>query len=199
MYSDAIKIRPALACSIEVFCTLSSILDACWDIGEGGDPQNEELDKLERRLKYAKQELDASCCSGETAEDLSRIASIAELHRLCGLIYLYRVGRRVSSTHPNLQTLVSDAFKILHTVRTCDRTFPLFLLGCEAESDLQRVLILKISRWTEEQYFSTVMIRMREYIERFWALFDLDTDGTGSHTDRMAAAMSAQSSIPSFL
>jgi hypothetical protein len=83
----------------------------------------------------------------------------------------------VSSTHPDLQTLFSDAFEILQTVRTCDRTFPLFLLGCEAESDVQRVLILKISRQPEEECFSTVMIRMREYIERFWALFDLDTDG----------------------
>lgn len=198
--SDFGKIRPVLGCSLDVFCAIFSILEASWDAEkEGYDPENEVLDKLERRLKYSKQELDGPHSLGQSSEDLAHITSIAELHRLCGLIYIYRVGRGVASNHPTLRSLVSDAFSILETVRTCDRTFPLFLLGCEAETDVQRALILRITRRTEEEYFSNVMIRIREYVERFWALTDLDTVGEVSHTERMTAAASAQSSLPSFL
>lgn len=109
------------------------------------------------------------------------------------------VGRQISSLDPALRSFVSNAFEILEGLSVCDRTFPLFILGCEAETDVQRAIILRISKQTETEYFSSIMSRIRGYIETFWPWKDLDVEGVVGHSERMAAAVSAQSSPPSFL
>lgn len=196
-YVNAMKIRPVLACSPEVFYTLGAIVDACWNIKEGSEIPSATLDALEQRLNSAEQHLGGPDLPEEFSEAWFHITALAELQRLSGLIYLYRVGKRLPSLHPAVQSVVGEAFRILESMRVCDRTFPLFVLGCEAETDLQRALYLRITRQTEKECLSPAPMRMRQYMQRFWALTDLDDGGIVEHPERMTAAVSARRVSPS--
>lgn len=157
-----------------------------------------QLEKLERRLKYARQEIVEPHGSMRPAREIRYIQGTAELQRLSGLIYLYRVGKKTASSHPVLQELVRNAFRLLEELKTCKRTFCLFVVGCEASTDYQRALVLKVAHRTKTDFLCTVMMRTGQYLERFWALSDLDIDNRLDHGAKMTAAASI-SKVPAFL
>lgn len=150
------------------------------------------IDSCERRLKYARQIVKLEDVderrSGSTAQ---RTEDIAELYRLGGIIYLHRAARRSPLWTQCLQRSTTSAFEIICRLDTCERTFPLFVIGCEARNDPQRASILRIIRNTQEQYVPSDMIRVREYLERFWAQDDLDVGQEIDFAAKVTAALSS--------
>ncbi|KAF2792458.1 hypothetical protein K505DRAFT_307580 [Melanomma pulvis-pyrius CBS 109.77] len=193
------NIVPTLACSIEVLSTIACIIDVVLEMETNKNSHTETLDKLDRRLKFAKQyvrieDLDASMCIDRKRQ----IEDIAELYRLAGLIYLNRAGRNVPTSSPVLQRLTEKAFVILETLHTCERTFPLFLVGCEARTDDQRTIVLRVIDRTQSRFPPASIMRIRGYIERFWAQNDLDTGQAIDYALKMTTAMSNADGLPAF-
>jgi hypothetical protein len=186
---------PTLGCSREVLDAVSHVIQVVLEMESDRSAHTEELDKWERRLKFAQQ-----TTSAESPETLStpHYIRLAELHRLSGLIYLQRAGRQASSSNVALQEYLEKAFEILWSLDTCERMFPLFIVGCEASADTQRTKVLELISRTEEQCVSADMLRVRHFIERFWAQYDLDMDQSRDYIARMTTAVSIYDGLPVF-
>ena len=196
--ADHSQIVPTIGCSIEVLTAISHIVDTVLEKEVRDDLQSVEVvKKLERRLKYSQQKTEA--WSDETSSDtLKEMRHIAELYRMSGLIYLHRVTGGIGILNYQLQELVDDAFAILTKLRTCERTFPLFILGCEARDDVRRGAILRILRETEAEFAPGNIISVRQYLERFWAQEDLDVEQEVGYGEKITAVLSSSDSLPAF-
>jgi hypothetical protein len=186
---------PTLGCSREVLDAISHVIQVVLEMESDQSAHTEELDKWERRLRFAQQ-----TTSAESLETMNtpHYIRLAELHRLSGLIYLQRAGRHASSSNVALQEYLERAFETLRSLDTCERMFPLFIVGCEASTDIQRMTVLELIHRTAVQCVSADMLRVRHFIERFWAQSDLDTDQSKDYISRMTTAVSMYDGLPVF-
>jgi hypothetical protein len=163
------------------------------------DERTAILDKLERTLKYTRQMTRLENPEDpQSVEDFRQMQDVAELYRLGGLIYLHRAGRRCASSNQTLQKLVDDAFNILKRLDACERTFPLFIVSCEARTDTQRTIVLELIKRTRGCFKYNSMVRVRSFIERFWAQDDLDTEHDIDYASKLTAALSNVGTLPAF-
>ncbi|KAF2185249.1 hypothetical protein K469DRAFT_165051 [Zopfia rhizophila CBS 207.26] len=194
------SIIPTIGCSIEVLTAISNIIDTVLEMEICDDPQHiENIEKLERRLKYSQQEVSIDSLSDSGSfNNIEQMRNIAELYRLSGLIYLHRAARGTSVPDQLLQKLVNDAFTVLEKLETCERTFPLFITGCEARDDIRRGTILRILNATQAQFAPGNSLRARQYIERFWMQEDLDVNQEIDYASKVTAVLSTADSLPAF-
>ncbi|CAI6341806.1 unnamed protein product [Periconia digitata] len=193
--TDDTSIVPTLGCSLEVWhaiSTLMHILLNSMDDDEGPPP--EALSKVERRLKYAKQVIKV-----EELDKIQQTLDIAELWRLAGLIYLHRAGYNATTASASLQALTESASAVLTRLYTCERTFPLFIVACEARTDVQRATVLSLIDVTRSFYTPTNITRVHRFIERFWALDDLDVGQETTYSEKLTAVMSTGYALPAFV
>jgi len=172
---------------MEVMTAISGTIDAVMEQEEYQLPAGEVVEKFERRLKYANQELNPSIGNYE------RVKNVAELYRLSGLIYLQRAARGAFSSNPAVKELVDAAYNIIKRMESCGNTFPIFIIGCEARSDERRAEILRILRTTRSVLGSMNINRVHEFIERFWAQEDLDVEQTIEYTTKVTSVLAAGS------
>ncbi|KAF2107249.1 fungal-specific transcription factor domain-containing protein [Lophiotrema nucula] len=195
---DKTYIVPTLGCSLEVLNAIASIIDVVLEIEAGSDPDHEVFDRLERRLRYAKQDIRFEETDGPQSTNTAAQASlVAELHRLAGMIYLHRAARQSLCTNPTLQRLVDDAFGVMEHLETCDRPLPLFVVGCEARRDDQRAIVLNLISRTQVRYLMNI-VRVRKFLERFWAQDDLDIDQSIDYAAKVTAVLSSSEMLPAF-
>lgn len=194
-----VQILPTLGCSLEVLTAISTLINTVIVMETDDDPHTETLDRIERRLKYAQQEVQIEDLDDTTlAEATRQIRSIAELYRLAGLIYLYRAGRKTSPSNSKLQSFVEAAFRILGAMQTCERTFPLFVVGCEARTDVQRAIVLQLLSTTQTRFTPSNILRVHNYIERFWAADELDFNQEIDYAEKVTAILSSSGALPAF-
>lgn len=163
------------------------------------DPHTEVLNRLERKLRSAQQEvkveeLDETNLVGK----VQQTRDVAELYRLAGLIYLDRAGRNAALNNSALQSVTESAFAVLEKLHTCERTFPLFIVSCEARTDIQRATVLRLMSNTSMRPAPTNIIRTHGYVERFWAADDLDVGQNTSYAEKMTAVLSSKDTLPAF-
>lgn len=158
----------------------------------------EALDRTERRLLNTKQETEQH--SDAASPYHGRKQQIAELYRLAGLIYLYRAGRRLPSTHPKVRALVASAIAVISEVRTCPRAFPIVIIGCEARCDADRCVVLDLLRETARCRKIQSGVGAHSFIEAAWAQDDLCGGGEEEIgcARKLDAVMSLSRYRPSF-
>jgi hypothetical protein len=125
------------------------------------------MKSLELRLQNIRQE----CRIGDITEtqlQRDRSSSVAELYRLSALIYLDRVARGAPKASVRANKWIQDAFKILQTLRICERPFPLFVIAVEACTDDQRAIILKVITSTMEERPLGAISSIKRMIEAAW-------------------------------
>ncbi|KAF2730490.1 hypothetical protein EJ04DRAFT_579818 [Polyplosphaeria fusca] len=198
---DKTYIVPTIGCSLEVLSAISAILDTALDYFQ---PPSESLsntfDKLERRLKFARQDLRINLLEDASSpHEYQRVKDIAELYRLAGLVYLHRAGRGTATTSYALQTIIDEAFAIMQRLDTCNRTFPLFIISCEARTEAQRAVILGVVQRNAARPLSANTTRVWGFVERFWAQDDLDTEQEVDYAAKITAALSRTNSLPAFV
>ncbi|PSN61116.1 hypothetical protein BS50DRAFT_593044 [Corynespora cassiicola Philippines] len=201
LFSSPFQIVPTLGCSLEIFHTITFITDAGLLIELDGSTFAESFDKLERRLKYAVQDfhVDTKNTTPWLERETDHVRDIAELYRLAALIYLHRIGRRALKSVYDIQPFMSSSLDILNRLETCERTLPLFVIGCEAQSGEARSVILRLIGSTELAFFQcSNMTRLRGFLERFWALDDLDDLEESSYSEKITAVLSSGQSLPPF-
>lgn len=150
----------------------------------------EALNIVERDLEHAKQKLANPTESPGTE-------NIAELYRIAGLIYLYRAGRCVSSDNSQVRSMVRIGLDLAAELQTCPRAFPIFILGCEAHSDEERLVILDFLRRTQARRKIVSIAGVQQFIEASWAQDDLRPDEGLDYIKKLDAIMSHCEHIPS--
>lgn len=193
------QIVPTIGCSIEVLTAISNIINTVLEMEKSVDPRpNDTIEKLERRLKYSQQKVSIDSLGDFGFNSTEQVLNIAELYRLSGLIYLHRATQATAASNQPLQELVDSAFTILGGLETCERTFPLFIVACEARDDIRRGTILRILNATQAQFAPGNSFRVRQYIERFWTQEDLDANQEIDYASKVTAVLSSAAALPVF-
>ncbi|KAK8073096.1 hypothetical protein PG996_006444 [Apiospora saccharicola] len=125
-----------------------------------------------------------------------------ELYRLAMLIYLNRATEStLNQTSAKTQQQLDRGFSILSQLGLCDQQFPIFILGCEARSDVEREAVLGLIQRTEKHGTSRSFNYASRLLEAFWAQNDLgsfDRRGLG-YRDRLSDVISRCRVLPIFV
>jgi hypothetical protein len=128
----------------------------------------------------------------------SEMTLIVELYQLAALVYLHRVSENLLDQSARTQQQIERAFSIFSELSSCERHFPLFILGCEARTDDQRVIVLDLIARTEKGTSSRPVIQVKIMILAMWAQDDL-ADQELNYWDKLSFITSACSIIPSLV
>jgi hypothetical protein len=119
-----------------------------------------------------------------------------ELTRLAGMIYLERVSRNFSGRSDQLTTWNIQALSI---VAKCDSylcSFALFVIGCEARTDEQRIVILKYYARMEARPQLRSFTMTKSLIETAWNQQDLAEDEQVGYVRKINLALSSRDILP---
>lgn len=163
--------------------------------------QTETVDQLESQLLSLRQYL-VFRGSLDRMVDENAVLKIAELYRLAALIYSERACRGKIQSSAEMAQLVRNAFEILGELRVCTAPWPLFIVGCEAETDSQRSLMFQLLERSAHHRKSDNILWVKKLIQGIWKQDDLSTY---SHLTksvqpllRYGSVVSASSQLPNF-
>lgn len=116
------------------------------------------------------------------------------------LVLLNRVSCGVISQPAKVQRLTHDAFAALSQLSSCERQFPIFVLGCEAQTDQQRKIVLDIISRTEGTLASRNFNQVKQLLESIWAQDELADGQARDHNywNRLLCTTSRCTTTPCF-
>lgn len=117
-----------------------------------------------------------------------------ELFKLATLIYLERASGNTLSPDKS-QQWIHRAFTIFSQLNSCEQLLPLLLLGCEARTDDERIIILDLIARSEERN----LLKCTQYmIEGIWAQDDL-AEKDLDYVDKLATVLSSCTVMMTFV
>jgi hypothetical protein len=132
---------------------------------------------LEDRISTAVGDFGPIATSTTTARN--RRTMVSDLHRVACLIYVNRAMHRVSVTDFRHRRLVREGIVLLGELETCQSAWPLFVIGCEAVDDEQRLTILRVCERSrrDPRLRSSHVESTQRLVEAVWNQRDLDEEG----------------------
>ncbi|KAI0858796.1 fungal-specific transcription factor domain-containing protein [Xylaria cubensis] len=137
-----------------------------------------------------------------THDDDTNAQLVTELFTLALLVYL---GRATSDLIPELanktEQHIEKAFSIFPIVESCDRQFPLFVLGCEARSEEDRVVYLELVSRTQGRSQAAPLVQVETLVKASWVQSDL-ADHAGlkiDYIEKLNALISSCKVMPTFV
>ncbi|KAJ5430954.1 hypothetical protein N7445_008686 [Penicillium cf. griseofulvum] len=97
-----------------------------------------EVDDFKGYLKILAWRIRSIPTPGTMIDENPSMATLVELFQLATLIYLNRAFGDILEPATETQQRVERAFNIFSQLSSCERQFPLFILGCEAHTDAER-------------------------------------------------------------
>ncbi|KAI9742119.1 MAG: hypothetical protein M1834_000509 [Cirrosporium novae-zelandiae] len=184
-------------CSLEILDIISQVVDIVLDPANPSyfsDTHERTMKSLELRLINVRQVMEV-----HDGEQQTRSEKIAELYRIATLVYLKRAAQKHPSSSCEVRELIDNAMMLLSQLETCERPFPLFVIGCEARDDIQRSQIIDILSKTQQQRKVGNLISVQEMIEVAWIQDDLHTEQELDFTSKLTVAMSTNAILPTFI
>ncbi|KAK4038361.1 fungal-specific transcription factor domain-containing protein [Parachaetomium inaequale] len=123
---------------------------------------------------------------------------VMELYRLAMLVYLSRASENLRNPSARTQQHIDKAFAMLARLGSCDRQFPVFVLGCEARSDDQRAVVLDLIARTEKGSASRSFNLVRLLLQASWAQDELGKGGM-DYWDKLNCIVSCCKILPAFV
>lgn len=123
---------------------------------------------------------------------------VIEVYRLAILVYVNRVSANVLDHATKTQQHIDKAFELLSRLGSCERQFPVFILGCEARTDEQRAIIIDLISRTETKDSSRYFIHINMLLEIIWKQTDLANGGL-DYWDKLTSVVSCCTVVPSFV
>jgi hypothetical protein len=124
---------------------------------------------------------------------------VLQLVCLAALIYLERVSRNFSGQSTKLDLWTNQGFSILTKLDSCLCPFVLFILGCEANKDEDRIIILNLYSRMENQPYLRSFMESRSLIQTAWNQQDLAHEGTLEYIHKLNLVISSRDLLPSFI
>lgn len=152
--------------------------------------------EVERRLRLQYRLTGEINIGQESGRDFeTRVVN--RLYQLAALIYLDRIAHKTSSEHQSTfhTTAVSDGLALLACVEVREVPWPLFVIGCEAATDVQRKQVLRLF---DAERAADDGPTPRRLMEAFWIQDDLDTTRKLTYVKKMSGVICALPSLPSF-
>ncbi|KAL7895511.1 fungal-specific transcription factor domain-containing protein [Trichoderma sp. TUCIM 5745] len=134
----------------------------------------------------------------ESSDNQHWSAQCTMLHRLAALVYLNRAVMGYSGEETQHQALVVQGIEILNTMRVCELPWPLFIIGCEATNDSQRVNIMDLFARTEEKSQSSHIWLIWQLIQASWNQDDLQEESKLNYNKKMGSIIQSVPYLPIF-
>jgi hypothetical protein len=106
----------------------------------------------------------------------TRRGNILDLFRLAVLIYFDRVSNHFSGRSLKIDGWINSAFGIISELQVCKQQFPLLVLGCEARTDEQRIIIMDAIYATAKATYSRSIHILLALLQSIWNQDDLQTE-----------------------
>lgn len=153
-----------------------------------------------RLLDWRIRNIQASHATGKEMEEdgAGEERTLVELYQLAILVYLNRVSGNIFGQGKKVQEHVEKGLSIFAQLDSCERQFPIFILGSEARTDEQRTSVLNLIDRTEKRSSSRSLNHVRLLILAVWAQDDL-ADKEVNYWDKMSAIISRCSILPSLV
>lgn len=127
---------------------------------------------------------------------------IVELYRLASLVYLWRGSACPGIRDTRLGALIDRGFDLIRDLKQCDRSFPLMVIGSEARSDEERIVMLDLIQRTGARHNEGILMRLRIGLEMIWSQRDLEADEDEYfdqlYLHRMDTVISSACTLPFF-
>ncbi|KAL4875385.1 fungal-specific transcription factor domain-containing protein [Aspergillus karnatakaensis] len=127
---------------------------------------------------------------------------LLQLYQLAILIFFNRCFPSLLDQPLRTQQHIGKGFSVLSLLSSCRQQFPIYVIGCEAQTDEQRAVVLDaISRTEKSSTHSQSLNYCRRILEAIWAQDDL-AGGKSlrlSYCERMTSVMSQCSIVPIFV
>ena len=157
-----------------------------------------DLDSYKTFLKVLDWKIRSVPVSKSADDDTSYTTTAVELYRLAMLVYLDRISGDLLDQPTKTRQQVDKAFMIFAQLSSCERQFPLFILGCEARTDDQRAIILDLISRTEKSISSRSPLHVKLLLQAVWAQDDL-ADHQLTYWDKLSSMMSCCAVVPSLV
>lgn len=131
-------------------------------------------------------------------DEVAEMAIIVELYRLAIHIYVNRVSENLLGQASRTQQRIDEAFTLLSRLPSCERQFPIFILGCEARTDDQRAIILDLISRTEKNITSRSFNHVTLLLHALWAQDDL-ADSELNYWHKLTSIISRCTVVPSLV
>lgn len=115
------------------------------------------------------------------------------------LVYLNRSSEGLIDRPARMQQQIDKSFAIFNRLNCCKQQFPILIIGCEARTDEQRVVILDVISRTEKLGSSRPCNYLKRILQAVWAQDDLADGNNISYRDKLTSVMSHCIIIPCFV
>lgn len=126
----------------------------------------------------------------------------AELYYVATLVYLFNGSSCSSALDHQLDGLIDRGFNLIKKLSTCERSFPLLILGSEARNDEDRILLLELIHKTGAKHNDSSLMRIKAGLEMVWSQRDLEADEDEysdlSYLHRLDTVISSACTLPFF-
>lgn len=126
------------------------------------------------------------------------MATMVELFQLAALVYLNRASGHIIESAAETQQRIERGLSIFSRITSCERQFPLLILGCEAWTDADRCTVLDLTSRTEKKDSSRSVFLTKKLIQAVWVQDDL-SQGQIEYTEKLSAIMSCCTTLPTFV
>ncbi|OQE03170.1 hypothetical protein PENSOL_c001G05336 [Penicillium solitum] len=159
---------------------------------------SEEADNFKSYLKILAWKIRSISISDTIVDENPRMAALVELFQLATLVYLNRAFGNTLESAAETQQRVERAFSIFSELSSCERQYPLFILGCEARTDAERCIVMDLISRTEKGDSSRSLFITKKLIQAIWVQDDL-SQGEIDYTGKLSAIMSCCTILPTFV
>lgn len=133
---------------------------------------------------------------GQTGEETQETKT-QHVFTLALLVYLERASGGIPETSKKLSMRLEKGFVLLSQLDSLVRLFPLFILGCEARSDEDRLVVLDLISRTKDAAQARNLGDLEEIIQSVWAQDDLGQLEVG-YLDKLEAVLGSRDVLLSF-
>jgi hypothetical protein len=123
---------------------------------------------------------------------------VSEIFKIATLVYLNRVTGDLLDQAESIQSNLDRAFTLFSKMSSCDRQYPLFIIGCEARTDEQRLTVMDLISRTEQRSSSRSLNHVKILVQAIWAQDDLAEKGL-DYSKKMSTVISSCTIIPSLV
>jgi hypothetical protein len=156
----------------------------------------EYLDGLRSRLESVSSRADTYSSSQDA---LQHTESLLELTRLAGLIYLERVSRNFSGQSPKIISWTRQGLDILINLESCLCPFALLIIGCETNTDEDRIVILDLYARMEKNPHFRSFLEVKALIQTAWNQQNLAEDHELEYIHKLNLVLSSRDVVPSLI
>jgi hypothetical protein len=123
---------------------------------------------------------------------------VLEIIKLTLLVYLERASGIHPSQSVKMSLRIQKAFTIFSQLEIWHRQLPLLILGCEARTDKDRMVIIDLISRTEQSIGGQSFGNLKSLIQSLWSQDDL-AERELHYTDKIRAVLSSSNNLPLFV